>query len=252
MSKVLDFTWELLQRRRNYTVTDDMDDVTSGGKWTNTTSSGGAVASYTGAGTLGGQASLTCGTSANSEVLRAMTNPIFVPSQDCPFYYHSRHKYTEQNTNNANIYAGFSSLFPLETLQASSAGPNTNYSGFGFYKTGGQTTWSIIFSNGTTQNTLLLSSANLMAIGDPKLTQTAGGGIWTDLECWMENVNATQCDVLFKINGVLVHKFILQTWTGMTAMSAGIEFKAGSTATNAEVMYLDYQLAQSQRFSQPY
>ena len=43
MSKVLDTTWSLLQRRRNYEIVDDGDDATSGGKWTNTNTGGGSA-----------------------------------------------------------------------------------------------------------------------------------------------------------------------------------------------------------------
>ena len=253
MSKVLDTTWGILQSLRNFSFLDDLEDVTSGGKYTNTnTGTGAALAAVNGAGTLGGQATLTTGTTTGNLSARALTNPVFVPVQDVPMYFRTRFKFTEANTNQANVYAGFSSAFPADTLQSANSGPLANFSGFGFYKAGGSTTWSIIVSNGTTQQTLLLTSANLMGQGDPRITQTSGLGAWTLLEVIVENITATACDVLFKINGVLVHKYIGVVWTSMAAMSAGVEMKAGSTATVTEVLTLDYFCGQQQRFAQEF
>jgi len=240
MSKILDTTDSILNRRRNYEAVDDLDDITSGGKWTNLATGTGAA--LTTANLLAGIGTLTTGATAANVCARSLTNPIFLPATDQPAFGESRFKFTEASTNYANVFVGFSSLLPAETMQAAGAGPSANFSGFGFFKQSLQTAWSIIGSIGTTQTIVQLSA--LLAIG--KLAQVSGGGAWQVLKVELTNVRATMMDVCFSINGVLVYKLTDFVWTSCAQMSFGTEIKAGTTAS--EVLSLDYQMVQQQRF----
>lgn len=244
MSKILDVTNLLKQLRRNYSIVDDCDDITSGGKWTNVnTGSGAAIATV---GAVGGQLTLTSGGTAANISLRAATNPSFLPSLDCPVEFGCRLSYTEAATNKANIFAGFSSAFPAETLQATNLGPLASFSGVGFFKQGGNTNWSVICSNGTTQTIVNLTA--LLAYN--KAIAVAGGGAWQSLKVEITNVTATTFDAVFTLNNIVVYKISGFIWTSMAAMSPGLEVKAG--AASSEILTVDYQYAEQERFSGPF
>lgn len=250
MSNLVNTTRGFLDHVQNYTILDDCDDITSGGKWTNlTTGSGAAVAADTG---IGGVMTLTTGATAANVTARAQTNPNYIPAADIGAAFRCRLKFTEASTNKANMFAGFSSAFPADTMQATNLGPNTSFSGVGFYKKGGNTFWSICVSNATTQTLVDLTSSNARSqFGGPGLpTQSSGAGAWTDLKVEVANVRATLMDCLFTINGTLVYKVVDFTWTSMAAMGIGVQTKAG--AASSEVLYLDYLRAQVTRFAQPF
>jgi hypothetical protein len=61
-------------------------------------------------------------------------------------------QFSEASTNNANVWAGFTSLQTVAQLVNASAGPAVSFTGAGFFKKGGSTVWSTISSQSTTQN----------------------------------------------------------------------------------------------------
>jgi hypothetical protein len=223
---------------------DDCDDITSGGKFTNlTTGSGATVTADTG---TGGVMILTTGGTAANISARAQTNPNFNFIQDEPMKFRTRLKFTEQATNKANIFVGFSSAFPADTLQASNLGPNTSFTGVGLFKQGNTTNWQAIVSVGTVQTIVNLTA--LLSLD--KLLATSGGGTWTELKVEIQNINATFFDALFTIGSVLKYQILNIAYSGYAVMGAGVEIKAG--AATSEILFLDRFTASQKRFAQPF
>ena len=239
MSKILDLTDNLLQRRRNYEFINDMDDVTSGGRYTTLVAAGASIVTSN---TPGAAATLATGATINTPALVALTNLPFLMTKDLPAFFEARLKYTEAATNKADLFVGFSSLFPADTLSTQGLGPNSSFSGAGFYKLDGQLNWGVMVSNAGVQTLVPLTS--LVAIN--KLAAATGVGAYQVLKIEITNVTATAADVLFYIDTVLVYAIKGWTWTGSVAMSAGVEIKDGSAVSESCV--LDYFVGAMARF----
>jgi hypothetical protein len=236
MSKTLDLTMLFLDNRRNYVAFDECDDSTSGGRFTNTNTGTGAGVAFS-----AGNLTLTTGATANNLSARALTNPPIVMGTGLPAVMEARVKWTEASTNQANVFVGFSSALPADSLQNTGLGPLANFTGVGLFKVAGTTNWQAIASVGTTQTIVnLLSTATLN-----KQTAASGTGAYQVLKIEISNVTSTSAEAIFYIDTVEVYK-IQWTWTSAAAMSAGCEIKAGTTAS--EVLFVDYMATQQERF----
>lgn len=241
MSKILDLATLIQEARRNFFVLDAGENVGSGTSWTNTDTGGGSGTAFT-----AGYLTITTGATSNNLGLRALTNARIAMATGLPAAFEVRLKFTEASTNQANLFVGFSSALPSDTLQASPSGPLTSFTGCGFFKEAGTTNWQIINSVGTVQNIVNLSSTNTLN----KQTPASGGGAFQVLRVEISNVTATSAEVVYMLDSgtsgpVEVYKQTW-TWTGAVAMSAGVEIKAGTTAS--EVLTVDYMAVQQERF----
>jgi hypothetical protein len=241
MSKILDITSLVEQRRRNFELWDDGFNATTGGDFTHLVADAGSSIAVANA--AAGVLTFTTGTTDNNECARYTTGRPFLVAANLPMMTVGRLAYTEAATNAANVFYGFSSAFAANLMQDNGAGPNTNMSAAAFYKVDGSTTWSIIVSNGTTQTLATLTAA----VSRDKLVKTAGGGVYQTLRIEINPISSTLAEVMFFIDDVLVFKVAEWTFTSIAQMGYGTYLKAGSAS--GEVLSLDYEAAQAARIA---
>ena len=214
-----------LKADRQWEVLGDFRGGTTG--WTAAATSG-----TVGVGT-GGQLSLTTQAANNAEGTVTLGTKPALPAAGKPISFAARIQMTD-STGAAQAYVGLSSAAIADALQDSSAGPPANSSGFGFFKTA-STNWTVEASNGTTQVTAELTAVNSL----DKLAKLPGSASYQLLEIDFMPKNATQCDVIFKINGITVYKITDFVFTSMAAMAPLAMIKAGAAGA-AEVSLYDF------------
>ena len=177
----------------------------------------------------------------NDETYLKRTQETFLMASGKPIWIGARMKFTEANTDDANIWFGVKDALAANSLVDNGAGMATSFSGFGFFKQDGQTLWSIIVSLSTTQTIVQLSKANTLT----KLDYTAGSTAFQRLECEFRPQQYGLADICFFIDGVLVYKVNNFDYTNATEMQAGFGVKNGDT--NAEAPVIDYAYGYQQR-----
>lgn len=94
----------------------------------------------------------------NDEVYLKSTAEVFLFAADKPLVFEARLKWTEANTDDANVIAGVMSAVGANSLLDNGAGPAASYSGAVFFKVDGGTGWNFETSLGGTQTTTALHS----------------------------------------------------------------------------------------------
>ena len=177
----------------------------------------------------------------NDETYLKRTQETFLMASGKPIWIGARMKFTEANTDDANIWFGVKDALAANSLVDNGAGMATSFSGFGFFKQDGQTLWSIIASLSTTQTIVQLTAANSL----DKTAHTAGSTAYQRLECEFRPNQGGKADICFFIDGVLVYKVNNFDYTNATEMQAGFGVKNGDT--NAEAPVIDYAYGYQQR-----
>lgn len=137
-----------LMKRRTSSVFDHFNEYVSGTGhlWTSAVS-GGTVANNDGD---GGILTLTTGAVADQDAAVVSTRKNWTFVADKPMLFQVGLRYTEANTDDAAIFAGFASSF-TDILADATYLPPTNISACGIYKRAGGTLWRGFTSVGTTQ-----------------------------------------------------------------------------------------------------
>lgn len=169
----------------------------------------------------------------NDETYLKRTQETFKFAADKPIHFEAYVKFTEANTDDANVFVGMKDAIAANTI-VDNGGMATSFSGMGFYKKDGETQWRIIASLGSTQTDVLLSSANTIQ----KVGYTAGGS-YQKLECEFRPISSTLAEIIFRIDGTDVYKIAEFTYTSATEMQAGVGMKNGAD-TNVETLYVDW------------
>jgi len=183
---------------------------------------------------IGGLVTLTTGNTDNDECYLHATQECFLFAAGRPIIFETRLKYTEANTDDANVCCGLMDAVGANSILDNGGGPAASYSGAVFFKVDGGTLWNCETSIGGTQTgTTLLSSANSL----DGANKTAGGGVFQVLRIEVDPTSATSAAVSFYIDGSLVKETTL-TYTGATEMKPFVGVKAGGA--NAEVVTVDY------------
>lgn len=169
-------------------------------------------------------------------VYRAIEEFLF--ASDKPFIFYTRMKYSEANTDDANVIAGLVSGVAVNTLLDDGGGPPASYSGAVFFKADGSTVFSFETSLAGTQTTTVLQDAG-------------GSASYREFQIEFRPLTSTLAEVIPFIDGVqcldtngLPVKHTL-TFTGATEMAAVLGIKNGFT--NAETLYVDYVQARQLR-----
>lgn len=159
---------DALKNRRVFGFFDDFEWYVTAHRFT-------TVATDSGTATVGDEAGgvLTLapsdGTVAdNDEVYLKTTNEVFLFAADRPAVFETAVKWTEANTDDANVIAGFMSAVGANSLLDDAGGPAASYSGAVFFKTDGGTTWNFETSLAGAQTTTALQNL-------------AGGASWQTL-----------------------------------------------------------------------
>ncbi len=222
---------DALKLRRQFTIFDDFLWYVTAHLWT-------TVATDSGTATVGDEAGgvLTLapsdGTVAdNDEIYVKTTNEIFLFAADKPGRFECRVKWTDANTDDANVLVGVMSAVGANSLLDDGGGPAASYSGAVFFKTDGGTTWNFETSLAGTQTTTALPA------------YTAGGANWQTLRIeWREQggvieivpiIDGQQC---LDANGRPVkHTIALGSPTEMNGVIG-----AKNGAANNEAIKFDY------------
>lgn len=226
---------------------DDFDHFVTADRWTSVlTDSGTAVVQDE----AGGVINLTAsdGTVAdNDEAYIHTTSEIFEILSGRPILLEARIKFTEQNTDDANILFGLIDGVGANTLQDNGAGPKASYSGACFFKADGDTVWSVENSDSTTQKTTQLDGDHAPVIGSNFAAdaQTAGGGVWETLRIEIRPTDVGKANVMFWKDGAPVAKHTDQDYSNATQAAVVLGVKNGGG--NNEVLSVDYVSAWQKR-----
>lgn len=226
---------------------DDFFYFVSGDLFTDTSPDTGAIVAPTDA--AGGVLTLTTGGTDNNEVYLHTTKEIFLFAQGKTLIGEARIKYTEANTDDANVLVGFLDAAGANAIVDDGAGPKASYSGALFFKADGDTLWSVEDSIGATQSTTSLTSGN-SADG---VSCVPGGGVWQRLRVVVECTTSTSATARFYIvrddttpgGNLKLVKTDTFTYTGATEMQFIVGVKAGGA--NSEVVSVDYCRAKQMR-----
>jgi hypothetical protein len=221
-----------LLKRRTFGFFDDFDWMISPHRWTTVASDSGTITVANG---VNGIAPLVAsdGTVAdNDETYLRSTNAIFQIAADKPQMAEARVQFTEANTDDANVFFGFSSAIAANTLVDNGAGMVTSFSGACIYKVDGSTVWKCVSSIGTNQT---ISTS----------TKAAGGSAYQTLRVEIQPIDSTTAEVKFFVDEqILIDattnkpiKHVI-TYTGAAAMYVGAGVKNGDT--NLETLNIDY------------
>lgn len=211
---------------------DDLDEFVTGDKFTSLAADSGSSVAMTDA--ANGVVALTTGGTDNNEALLKGTSERFLMAANKPIVFEAYEKFTEANTDDANVFVGMSDAAGANLMVDNGAGPKTSFSGFGFFKVDGGTRWNVITSLGSTQTKTELTAANSL----DKLAKTAGGGVWQALKIVFRPIDTTRAEIDFYIDGVLVYQEANFTFTSATEIQEAAYIKAGGS--NSEVLSVDW------------
>lgn len=221
--KLLQHT-DLALTARQFSGKVDFDEYVTGDVLTTVASDSGAiVANDEAGGTITIQPS--DGTVAdNDETYVKGTREIFKFAADKPFQIMGRLKFTEANTDDANVIFGVMDAVGANALLDDGGGPKASYSGAVFFKVDGGTAWQCESSIGGSQVTT-------------QTTVAAGGGVYQKLSIDFMSITSTKGVVQFFIDDVFVAKHDI-SFGSATEMQLVVGAKNGSA--NHEQPTIDY------------
>lgn len=214
-------------------IADDFDHYVSADTWTSVVTDSGTVAAGD---AVGGVVTLTASDGSvadNDEAYMRSTKELFKFAANKPIVVEGRVKFTEANTDDANIAFGLMDAVAANSILDDGGGPAASYAGCVFFKTDGDTVWQCESSNGATQKTTRLSSD----ISLDKADKTAGGSYQT-LRIEAIPTGDGLIDFQFYIDGVLVAVHKQRSYSSATEMTVFAGVKNGGA--NLETLLVDY------------
>ena len=137
--------------RRTFRFFDDFFTFDEAERWTTTADAGGSQDLDSDG--VCGVLRLATGSTDNDEAYVESTRELFLFADDKALTFEARVKYSEANTDDANILIGLEDAPGADSLQDDGAGPKASYSGFNFHKVDGGTAWNFESSIGSRQTT---------------------------------------------------------------------------------------------------
>jgi hypothetical protein len=225
-----------LRQRDNVVLFDDFEgglDTTN--KW-NTVLSSGATATDS-----GGVVTLTNAShNTNDEVYLFGRQALFTPAPGKNSYYEFFIQYTEQNTNQVNLFCGIMNSVATGALVTADGGALTTGSAIGIFKKGGETFW-----RGHAHNANGSSSVQEDLSGS-----AAGLSTYTCLGIHVMAQQGSFAEISYTVDGALLRKQsdlspggVIKHILDLTSFSAAqlcVLLRAGTTATAAESVNVDY------------
>lgn len=219
---------------------DDFLEFVTGDLWTDTSTD--ISATITNPDGVGGQVLLTTDATDNNEAYLHTTREIALFAANQPFVVQARLKFTEANTDDANVAFGVMNAVGADALVDDGAGPKSSFSGAVWYKVDGETRWRTRSSIGTTASS-------------SETDQTSGGGGWQTLRIEFVPYSSTLGKVTFLLDpnggqGIFqvapydtTNVRLLRVeheidFTSATEMNVFVGAKAGGA--NSEVVTVDY------------
>lgn len=210
---------------------DDFTWFVTAHNWTSTLTDSG-TASIT-AGTTDVSLAASDGTVAdNDEAYVATTNAAFLPAAGRNLYFETKIKFTEANTDDANVAAGLASSVAANLIVDDGAGMRASGTVFAIYKVDGGTAWVCVSRNGSTAYTNTSGT-------------TRSSGSYQTLGIEIVELLSTTCTVTFKVDGQILrdattgqpirHQIL---YSGLSNCQAFVGVKNGDT--NLETLHADY------------
>jgi hypothetical protein len=232
MPALMNLSETILNRRLTFGVWSDFDTFVSGDEFTDTSAD--AAATIASSDAAGGVVVLTTGGVDNNEAYLLSTKELFLIANDKPILASCRLKYSEANTDDANVAFGLMNAVAANSIVDDGAGLQSSYSGATFFKVDGGTNWKVEASLATTRT----GAAELTATNSlDKVAHVAASTAYQWLEIEIIPFNTTQAKANFWIDEVLVQS-ITFTYTSATEMMVFVGVKAGGA--NSEVVSVDF------------
>jgi hypothetical protein len=211
--------------------------VTSSGLFGDFSPDSGATVTISDA--AGGVCALVTGNTDNNEAYLGTNAEILLFAADKPFAVKAKMKFTESNTDDANVAFGvIDAPLAANVLVDNGAGPKTTASGALFEKRDGEVNWRAWSSLSTTQDSVQLTAANCQSLGLEAVAHAAGSTAYQVLEIEWEPYSSTNGWLIYKIDGLAVYRKDY-TFTSATEMAVFVGTKAGGT-TGGETVNVDY------------
>lgn len=226
--KLIELPDEMLNRRL-FGFFDEFEWYVTAHRWTNLAADAGVTAPAV-IDAAGGVLSMATGATDNNEVAIRTTAELFLFAADKPAVCEARVRWTEANTDDANVAVGFADAIGADLLLDNGAGPKASFSGALLYKVDGETVWRFVTSLGATRT---VTQSNVAAGGSAyqvvRIEVREAGGV---LECvpWVDGRQLTDAT-----NRPIKHYIALGS---PTEMHFGVYLKAGSA--NSETILIDY------------
>ena len=241
--KLLELPQQALLARRQHGFFDDFQGfltATSTDKYTVVTAVDGTVLIGDAAGGVVTIANGTATIADNEDCYLAREPEAFLPAEDKPLIFETRLKFSEVSTNTCNVIAGVTDGVAANLLVNDGAGPKTSGTTLAFFKKDGNLNWHIHVSLSTTQTSVELTAANSLN----KIANVAGSSAYQVLRIEFQPINATQAEVRFFINDVLVYKITDWVFTSATEVQSVVGCKGGTAAAMSVLVdyLMTYQL----------
>jgi hypothetical protein len=206
-------------------IFDDFHEYVTAHRWTTVAAAGSVAASDA----HGGVLVLATTALDNDAVVAHTTNELILPVNGKKIFFQARIKFTEINTDDANVFVGLSDTIDATILSDDGAGPPASYDGIGFHKVDGGTTWVVECSNAATQTTKATAET----------APTRQSGSWQHLAFSLDfNAAGTAALVDFFVDGVCVAHEVSLALSGLAEMHVAVAVQAGAGAI--ETLYVDY------------
>ena len=161
----------------------ELDYVRTNQRWLSVGDAGGSAVVSDGA---GGVLTVQTGGTDNDEFYCISAVELLKVAANKPITILARVKFTEANTDDANMIFGFMDVAGANSLLDDSGGPSASYDGAVIFKVDGETRWRVESSNAGTQVTTE--------------TDVTAGGSWQTLRIDITPINAKTADVVFWID----------------------------------------------------
>lgn len=163
----------------------------------------------------------------NDETYAKNTHEIFKIAAAKPFFLEALVQFAQAATNKANHAVGLKNAVAANSILDDGAGLATNFSGAAFYCVDGDTTWRVIYSDGTTQTIVELDADGSL----DGVAKTAASTLFQLLRIEIIPVTSALVDVMFYIDGVLVCKMKEKTFASATEAQCFLGTKQGADTT---------------------
>jgi hypothetical protein len=175
---------------------------------------------------------------ANDEAYLSSAQALFAPGANHSCYLTAYLQFTEQNTNQANVFFGLMSSVATGAFVTGNGGLRTTGAAIGIYKKGGTSAWVAHAQN----------PAGVSAPLDDLSTTPSGGSIYTKLEIEITAQLGNTAEIAYRVDNVLLrynnnNQQVIKHQIDLTSLAAAqlcVLLRAGTTATSAEVLNVDY------------
>jgi hypothetical protein len=174
----------------------------------------------------------------NDEAYLFSTTELFKFADDKGLVAECRLKWTEANTDDANILFGLMDAWAADHLQDDGAGPPSSYDGAVIYKVDGATVWTVETSNATTQTTTTTDRTSTQTTFQTlRIVAKMISSADCEVTFWCDSAGGVNFTQLRDTSGNPIKHTIAVS--GLAEMAVGVGVKNG-VGSDAETLSVDY------------